>query len=340
MSKDINNLRKITDSVLEDIKVTDELKSLTLKKCKEEKKYNIKPILITAASAAIMTFSIFSYKFILHNPNLTQNTSKEVAKKSVSLNDFKNDHAPDKNNIADQNKLKNSISNNESQAKTAAQQNNSNTILKNNQSGEKNTSSNNNKNNKLISSSKNEISNKIKAANPSSNLPENKITSSISEPSISDNNADKANDTPVNNTLTKDIPSMKASLDSARSTSIADAERFWGGKILIPSYIPEGFELTDISMPKDNSKEVCVKLNYSFENSYFKIVQNKSTTYTSCIGTSINIKGSKAYISKSKDTSNPNLTITEIKWVNDNVQYTITGNISEDELTKILKSIN
>lgn len=340
MNKDINNLREITDSVLEDIKVTDELKSLTLKKCKEEKKYNIKPIFITAASAAIMAFSVFSYKFILHNPNLTRNNSKEVTHKSVSLNDLNNDHSSNKNNIANQDKLKNSVVTKESQPKTTAQQNNHDTTLKNNQGGEKTTSSNNNKSSKLTNSTKDKTLNKTEEIKPASNLPENRTVNSISENSTLNTSTDKTNEVPENSNLSKDTPSTKASLDSPKSTSIADAESFWGGKILMPSYIPEGFEITDISIPKDNSKEICVKLNYSFENIYFKIVQNKSTTYTSYVGTSIDIKGSKAYISKSKDASNSNLMITEINWVNNNVQYTIIGNLSEDELTKILKSIN
>lgn len=340
MNKDINNLREITDSVLEDIKVTDELKSLTLKKCKEEKKYNIKPIFITAASAAIMAFSVFSYKFILHNPNLTHNNSKEVANKSVSLNDLNNDKSSDKSNIANQDKLKNSVVTKESQPKTTAQQNNHDTTLKNNQGGEKTTSSNNNKSSKLTNSTKDKTSNKTGEIKPASNLPENRTVNSISENSTLNTSTDKTNEVPENSSLSREIPSVKASLDSPKSTSVADAESFWGGKILMPSYLPKGFELTDISIPKDDSKEICVKLNYSFENTYFKIVQNKSTTYTSYVGTSIDIKGSKAYISKSKDASNSNLMITEINWVNNNVQYTIVGNLSEDELAKILKSIN
>lgn len=340
MNKDINNLREITDSVLEDIKVTDELKSLTLKKCKEEKKYNIKPIFITAASAAIMAFSVFSYKFILHNPNLPHNSSKEVAHKSVSLNDLNNNQSSDKSNIANQDKSKNNVVNNESQPKATAQQNNHDTIAKNNQSGEKITSSNNSKDSKLMDSAKNKTSNRIEETKPSSNLPENKTTNSMSESSILNANTDKTNDVPTNSILSKDTPSTKASLDSSKSASIADAESFWGGKILMPSYVPKSFELTDISIPKDDSKEICVKLNYSFENIYFKIIQNKSTTYTSYVGTSVDIKDSKAYISKSKDSNNPNLTITEIKWVNNNIQYTLIGNLPEDELTKILNSIN
>lgn len=340
MNKDINNLREITDSVLEDIKVTDELKSLTLKKCKEEKKYNIKPIFVTAASAAIMAFSVFSYKFILHNPDLAQKNSKEVSHKSVSLNDLNNDQSSDKSNIANQDKLKNNVINNENQPKATVQQSNYDTITKNNQSGEKITSSNNSKDSKLMDSAKNTTSNRTEETKLPSNLPEDKTTNSMSENSTLNTNADKRNDVSTNGILSKDIPSTKASLDSPKSASIADAESFWGGKILMPSYVPKDFELTDISVPKDNSKEICVKLNYSFENIYFKVVQNKSTTYTSYVGTSVDIKGKKAYISKSKDANNPSLTITEIKWVNNNIQYTIIGNLPEDELTKILSSIN
>jgi hypothetical protein len=340
MNKNINNLREITDSVLEDIKVTDELKSLTLKKCKEEKKYNIKPIFVTAASAAIMAFSVFSYKFILHNPNLTNKNSKEVSHKSVSFNDLNNNQSSDKSNIANQDKLKNDVINNENQPKTTVQQNNYDTIPKNNQSGEKIASSNNSKDSELMDSAKNKTLNRTEETKLSSNLPENKTTNSMSENSTLNANTDKRNDVSTNTISSKDTPSTKASLDSPKSASIADAESFWGGKILMPSYVPKGFELTDISVPKDNSKEICVKLNYSFENIYFKVVQNKSTTYTSYVGTSVDIKGKKAYISKSKDANNPNSTITEIKWVNNNIQYTIIGNLSEDELTKILSSIN
>ena len=47
----------------------------------------------------------------------------------------------------------------------------------------------------------------------------------------------------------------------------------------MPSYIPNSFELTDISTPNDN-KEIYVKLTYSSKNNYFKITQNKNTKYT------------------------------------------------------------
>ncbi|MCT8978100.1 DUF4367 domain-containing protein [Clostridium sp. CX1] len=337
MNKDINNLREITDSVLKDIKVTDELKSLTLKKCKEKKEHSTKPIFITAASAAIIAFSIFNYKFILHNPKLNNNVSKELPNKSISLNNIDNDTFPKESKTNDQDTLKSDLAKDEIQSKNKSQQNDYDTIVKNNQREEKLISSNNDNN--LTDSSKNESLTRVPETEASRTLPQHNTTNSIPEKSSLDSNIDKTNDIPQSSLLNMDVPSMKVALDSPSPISIADAENFWGDKILMPSYLPNGFQLTDVSIPKDNSKEVYVKLNYSFENTYFRIVQNKSTTYINYVGESIDFNGSKAYVSKTKDSANPNIIITEIKWINNNIEYTITGNLSESELTKILKSI-
>ena len=166
----------------------------------------------------------------------------------------------------------------------------------------------------------------------------NNTTVNINEANIAESAPQSASS---KDTIANDNPILRSALsDSSNSISIADAESFWGGKLLMPSYIPDGFELTDISLPKSDSKEIYVKLNYSFKNIYFKVLQNKNTTSTSYTGKVVDINGSKAYITKSKDISNPSIITTEIDFIKNNVQYNITGNLQEDELVKIAKSIN
>lgn len=336
MNKKVNNFNETTYSDIKAIKVTDELKSQILKKHIEEKKNNIRSIFITAASTLIIAFSVFSYTFVLNNPRLAHNNNKEATDKSVSLNAL-NNNAWNENNMNTQNKLKNSSVSSENEPKNTPQKNNYGNAIKDNKNEQKvNTPINS----KLVDSTKNDALNKTEETKSSSNLPEINAIDITSENLVLNNNADKNKDTNIDNALKSGVPSAKASLESPKSTSIADAEKFWGGKILLPSYIPNGLELTDISIPKNNPKEICVKLNYSFKNTYFKIVENKSTAHTSYVGTSIDLNGSKAYVSKGKDANNSNLTIIEINWMNNNIQYTIIGNLSEEELIKILKSLN
>lgn len=343
MSKDINNFKETTNSILKDIQVTEELKLSTLKKCKEQKTYNLKPFFATAASVAIITFSILSYKFIFHKPNASLTYNKETPNKSVTFDKQESKYSNDENNATDKSK---SNSNETSSAKTIEQNNQ--TVDKNKKTSENTTSSIGNNKAPITSTQ-----NKAKEDNINSSLPDNKQINTSSK------NLEVTNNTPIEKNVTAntssdasekksainpentETPSLKASLSqSSKSISISDAENFWGGKLLMPSYIPEGFELTDISLPKIDSKEVYVKLNYSFKNIYFKISQNKSTTSTSYVGKIIDINGSKAYVTKNKDTSNPSILNTEINLVRNNVQYNITGNIQEDEIIKIIKSMN
>lgn len=338
MSRDINNLKEITNSILEDIQVTEDLKLSTLKKCTEQKKYNLKPFFVTAASVAVIIFSIVSYKFIFHKPNSSFVTyNNEIPKKSAKLNNGDSKYSNNKKDV-------NSNNSNETASKKQIQQNNQSTV-KDNSSTQNIGLSNNN----IISTPSTSDKDKSKDNTADSPSPENKQATNSSGTTELNNNTNTVEDAKQNasanisakDSIDSDTPMLKSALsESSKPISIADAENFWGGKLLMPSYIPEGFELTDISLPKNDSKEIYVKLNYSFKNIYFKILQNKSTTSTSYTGKVVDINGSKGYVTKSKDSSNPSIMTTEINFVKNNVQYDIIGNIQEDELIKITKSMN
>lgn len=343
MNRDINNFRETTNSIIEDIQVTEELKLSTLKKCKEQKKYNLKPFFVTAASVAIMTFSIVSYKFIFHKADSSLTYNKETPTKSVTFDNTNDKHSNNKNDVTNSTKDTSSEASSEKQI----QQNNQSVVKNKNDAKSIDLSKNDNK------TSVNSSKNKSEEYNINTSLPDNKQINNPSENVSLNNNASVEKDVSsstsgnssakdsVTSPISNEVPKAKASLsESSKPISMADAENFWGGKLLMPSYIPQGFELTDISLPKNDSKEIYVKLNYSFKNIYFKILQNKSTTSTSYVGKTSVVNGSKVYITKNKDTSNPSILTTEINFVKNNIQYNITGNLQEDELIKIIKSIN
>ncbi|MBV7273625.1 DUF4367 domain-containing protein [Clostridiaceae bacterium UIB06] len=385
MSRDINNLKEIANSILKDIQVTEDLKLSTLKKCKEQKKYNLKPFFVTVASLTIIIFSIASYKFIFHKPNSSFVTyNNEIPKKSAKLNNENNKYTNNKNdvNINNSNETvlkkqiqqnsRSTVNNNSSTQNIDLPSNNSSTQnidlpsnnssaqnadLPSNNSGAQNVHlPNSNSSTQNIdlpnsNSSTPSTSSKDKPKDNTTNSPspENKQATDSSGTAELNDNTNTAEDAKQNasanisakSSIDSDTPMLKSSLsESSKPVSIADAENFWGGKLIMPSYIPDGFELTDISLPKNDSREIYVKLNYSFKNIYFKILQNKSTTFTNYTGKFIDINGSKGYITKTKDPSDPSIMTTEINFVKNNIQYDITGNIQEDELIKITKSMN
>jgi hypothetical protein len=141
------------------------------------------------------------------------------------------------------------------------------------------------------------------------------------------------------NNIVASSPTAPSLSTYSEPISTSEAEKYWGGKLLLPSHIPANFELTDISLPNDN-KEIYVKLTYNSNNNYFKLTENKNTKYN-LSGKSIDINGINATIVENNNLSNSNNTeTTQIVWVKNNVQYSIIGNISDTELVSIAKSLD
>lgn len=348
MKDDIRNLKEITDLVLKDVYVTDELKSKTLELCKKEKSNILKPFLAAASSAAIIAISLTGYQYFSHKTDNSLNT-KQIAQ---NINNINSDNP--KNSTGS---FPNNNSSSKIDEKPKPETPYKNTKDKNSSNSNSTTSSHNGftsdtlesnkiyidsskaipKNDDVVSSTKSDIvqndmvqTNKAPETQASTNSSTNKVTNS--SPMLKDSSVEK------------NSASIVASLPSPSITTLADtlstaeAEKYWGSKLSLPAYIPNNFELTDISIPKDN-KEIYVKFTYSSKNSYFKITQNKSTKYN-ITGKSVDINGINAAITQNKDETNSSTIITQIIWVKDNIQYSVIGNISDVELINIAKSIS
>lgn len=333
MKDDIKNLKKLTDLALKDICVTDELKNKTLKLCKKEKSSILKPFLAAASSAAIIAVSITGYQYFSHktSSNLTDkqivnNTSNSLSKNSINNTEKTVDTSP--NNILTKNDSKNS--------NVTKNANKSNDTASKNTSKDKKISVDTDKSNHINSEISSSTTNDTKPLDK----PSQKEVIKNDKDGIAISNPPPVKDSYNNNFANNDsMPRAATSIAPVSKTlSTADAEKYWGDKLFLPSYIPNDFELTDISIPRDN-KEIYVKLTYSSKNNYFKITQNKSTKYT-VTGKSIDINGNPANIVQDKDQNDKDIIITQITWIKDNIQYSVVGNIPDTELINISKTIN
>lgn len=326
MNDNMKNLREASELILKDIYVTDELKRKTLEKCTHRKVSIIKPKLTAAFSAALIAFFGISIYFF-HEP---ASTNKQIAK---SINQ---EH---KNSLDKENKIQETAKTTDS-----SDLKKSSSVVSNNKNNTKNNvvvpqeknvdiamkDSNNISENKSIDLVKENTKTDVQSSNDSS-----KTSDSIPQNSVDINNSDSNIDS--DNSEMSPVAEVRTSLALFPETlTIEKAEEYFEGKIVFPSYIPEGFTLTDISMPDE--KEKCVKLKYSSSSADFEILQSKSLSKLS--GTeNISIGNNTAYINSVKD-EKTNITTTKITWIMDDVQYSLSSTLPEDFLIKIAESIN
>lgn len=320
MKDNMKNFREASDLILKNIYVTDELKRKTLEKCTHRKVSIIKPGLTATFSAALVVFfGIFIY--FSDKPAVTDNhiaKSINQEQKNSLDNENKIQEVPKTTGISDSDKSPSAASN----------------------------SKNNTENNVPAPKEKNvDI-----AMKDSNNIPQNKSIDAVNEntetASKSRNDSSKTSDSvtqnrvDVSNSNNSEINPAAQVYPSLASVpeplTVEKAEKYFESKILLPSYIPEGFKLTDISIPEDKQK--CVKLKYSSSSADFEILQSKNLSKLA--GTeNISIGNNTAYINSVKD-EKTNIITTKITWVQDSVQYSLSSSLPEDSLIKIAKSIN
>ncbi|MBE6068403.1 MAG: DUF4367 domain-containing protein [Clostridium lundense] len=322
MEDKMKNFRETSGLILKNICVTDELKRKTLEKCTHRKASIINTKLTAAFSAVLMVFGgIFITLF--HKSAVTNN----YIAKSVNQEQ--------KNSLDRENKIQEA-------AKTTG-----NSDLDKSSSAALNNK-NNTENNVTILENKNvDI-----AMKESNNITENKSTDAVKEniktDSQSINDSSKTSDSILQNRAVinnSDSSNNKIKPESQLDSSLAlvhglltieKAEKYFGDKILFPSYIPEGFMLTGTSI--GDEKQKYVKLKYSSSSADFEILQSKSLSKLT--GTkNISIGNNTAYIDSVKD-QKTNIITTKITWIRDNVQYSLSSSLPEDCLIKIAESIN
>lgn len=315
MKDNLENFKQISDEILEDIYVTDELERKTLEKCNNKKFFKLNPLIVSTVSAAALMVAFGLYNHFSHNTNVAYNSVKHEDKSTIKENKglpkiAENKKADDSKDLALNNEKKH---NSESQNKNL----NSNTITEN-----ANLTTNTTNTNTIIK--------KADTASQSSNDDNNNKPLSPSK----DNSKDQMNaKKDVDKDIDRSVPE-RANLSCSESPlDIEAAENYFEGKILLPSYVPQGFTLTNISIPDHNEK--CVKLSYSSDSSYFEILQSKNLSNLK-EDKIISVGNNKAYESSVKDA---NSTDTKISWIISDIQYTLSGNLPEDSLIDIAKSI-
>lgn len=314
MKDSIKDFRDTSNLILKDIYATDELKKTTLEKCKNQKRNKIKPILATAASVAFLIVG-FSYNYLYNKSTIVRNyinEAKQQEYKNLENNETIKESLKTKDDKALA-KSTNSSSNNKNVNKNETE------VLENNKSGTNtsNANTNNGTSSNTSINSNAESTKNVNSVSSSENTAENNLV---------------AND---NETDREASPGFQGLSALQKNLNISTAEKYFESKILTPTYIPKGFNLTDISVP--DTKLKCIKLKYSSDDSYFQIYESKNLSALE--GTSvISIQNNKAYVSYIKD--NKSNTTTQITWIMNNIQYSLSSTLPENSLVDIAKSIN
>lgn len=304
MKDNMEDFRETSNLVLKDICATEKLKKMTLEKCKSQKKNRIKPILATVASAAFLIIG-FTYNYFFNNSTIPRNyvdNNEQQYKNSNDIGKIKEDSKTKGNN--DLAKSVNDSSKNKGESSTSTNSN----------ADDKTTKSNTNTTNSVDS-----IAGSFKGSSSTSTAGNSAQNSLAPSESFSGKESYKG---------LQGIASPQKNLD------MATAEKYFESKIITPSYVPDGFNLTDISIP--DAKLKCIKLKYSSDSSYFEIYESKNLSNLDGSKT-VYINNNKAYINYMKDSKSAT---TQIVWTNNNVQYYLSSTLSEDSLINIAKSIN
>lgn len=313
MNINMKKFRESSDLILKDIYVTDELKRKTLEKCTDRSLLKSKPLL-AAALSIILAVSLGTLMYSFNKAAITDNKiAKSIDQKYNNSSDSKNEiqRAPDtagRNNLE---KPHYAISNNKDN-KQVHQNNNAATKDSNTALQKKSTDTTD------------------KSVNT---VPQIK---SDSDKSSGDSAQNKTDASHSNDEISPESKVSSSLAFSAEPLTVEKAEEYFQSTILLPSYIPEGFMLTDISIPDDKIK--CIRLKYSSGSGFFEILQSKNLSGLE--GTSsISIGNNTAYISSVKD-EKTNIITTNITWIKDNIQYTVSSSLPEDSIIKIAESLN
>ncbi|AKN29516.1 hypothetical protein Ccar_01125 [Clostridium carboxidivorans P7] len=303
MKDNMEYFKEASNLLLKDIYATEKLKKMTLEKCKSQKKNRIKPILAMVASAAFLIIG-FTYNYFFNNSTIPRNYVDNNAQQYKNSNDsgkIKESSTTKSNN--DLAKSVNDSSKNKGESGTSA----------NNKPDDKATKSNTNTTNSVDS-----------------------ITGSKDSSGTSTSGSSTQNSlAPSENFSGKEsYKGLQGIASPQKNLDMATAEKYFESKIITPSYIPDGFNLTDISIP--DAKLKCIKLKYSSDSSYFEIYESKNLSNLDGSKT-VYINSNKAYINYMKDSKSAT---TQIVWINNNVQYYLSSTLPEDSLINIAKSIN
>lgn len=313
MNINMKKFRESSDLILKDIYVTDELKRKTLEKCTDRSLLKSKPLL-AAAFSIVLAVSLGTLMYSFNKAAITDNKiAKSIDQKYKNSSDSEKEiqKTPDTASRKDLERPPYAISNNEDNKQV--HQNNNSATKDSDTAHQKKSTDTTDKNVTTVLQSK-----------------------SDSDKSSEDNAQNKTDTSHSNDEISPESKVSSSLAFSAEPLTVEKAEEYFQSTILLPSYIPEGFILTDISIPDDKIK--CIRLEYSSGSAFFEILQSKSLSELE--GTkSISIGDSAAYINYIKD-EKTNIITTKITWIENNIQYTVSSTLPEDSVIKIAESLN
>jgi len=279
----MENFREITDIVLKDIYVSDELKRKTIEKCTDKTSFKINPAICSTVSAAVLIIAFGLCNYFFHNPNIAVNNQTR-------------------------NEYRTSVNNDNSKPPIIVAENKPNAEDKSNiKTLDKGTGTENN-------------DNAVQSSNNSTGSSDNTVQNDI-------------DDSQHMSTASNQEQALTA---TSKPLDLPDAEKYFGSSVLIPKYMPEGFCLTNISIP--SAKLKCIKLSYNSRTAYFEILQNKNLSNLNGDKT-ISIGNNKVYVNYTKD-EDSNIKTTTLTWITNSIQYSLSGNLPEGFLINIAKYLN
>lgn len=351
---EFDEIKDYIDKKLTDIYVTEKLKAKTLEQLSPQKRHS-HPWMVAPAAAAVALVILFN------SPVKVNITSKlPIEQANYALN-----NAPDTPNEAKGNTTnkiapaKSSDSENVKSEKNTQKQNPS-TTQKNSQTQNINAPSNSNNTTKQQTSSDSSLlaqagSNKNNSAPPvqGAGNPETKANkpSSTSQSSIGSGTKENTSTSGSANTpvvavipsVDNDTKALSPFIKSHIDIQMEKASDFLQHPLLLPTSIPEKFQLINILVPSNNTEDATeVKITYLLNGQYFILYESlKSGIKDLESSKTIMINQCPAVVSTIELTTDDTVqqTKTELEWEDDSLHYRLEGNIPEDQLLEIAKSL-
>lgn len=288
----MKDLKEVLNYELENMQVTEKLKTKTLEKCKKsDKKLYLRTMAVKVASVILVISVGYYYGFYNEIP-------KNYTKVNPINNNLNKDIKIDKDDIK---KNSEEVVVNKNYPKI--------NIINEKQSPSKSGLSNSKKAVKSPNEEKTSSTMALKKEEVDKNILRNK--------NIEDKN--KGVDTSVIATSAGNI----APTFNCTGFNLVETEKSLNMKITLPSYVPEGYKILNIR--KTTDKNATIIINYSSNLSYFYIKESKDDNLDKNNKTEKNITEENNEIS--------------ITWTENQVIYSISGNLSKDIIESIANSM-
>jgi len=169
------------------------------------------------------------------------------------------------------------------------------------------------------------------------------VNDSIEEPN--EGTFDKMNentnkDINIENTVLEPLPAGSSPASVYTKASLEDVIKNMEGELLLPSYVPAGFNLDSIQVNTSYKKNVI--LEYMSKGSGFALwISDKTIKNYNNSSKIIEINGNVGYISylKSEPGDNTKKGSVELLWKYKDIYYWLSGSIDEIEAIKVAESI-